>query len=54
MNEKKAASANALEMTISSWVSPDYPSAKPFRTQLADSRRASGKVEAVLDTLLSM
>jgi hypothetical protein len=44
---EKTASANALEMTISSWVDPEYPPAKPFRTQSADSMGAFGKFEVV-------
>ena len=44
----KTAFVNALEMTISSWVDPEYPSAKPFRTQSAESMGALGKFEVVL------
>jgi hypothetical protein len=35
-------------MTISSWVDPEYPSAKPFRAQSAESMGALGKFEVVL------
>ena len=50
----KTASANAPEMTISSWPDPEYPSAKPFRTKSADSMRGLGNFEVVSGTLLSM
>ena len=50
----KTASANALEMTISSWVDPEYPLCQAFRTQSAESMGALGKFEVVLGTLLSM
>jgi hypothetical protein len=48
------ASAYALEMTISSWVDPEYPSAGPFRTQSAGSMRPLSNFEALLGALLSM
>jgi hypothetical protein len=50
----KTASANALEMTISSWFGPEYSLCRAFRTQSAESMGALGKFEVVLATLLSM
>jgi len=38
-------------MTISSWVGPEYPLYRAFRSESADNMRASGKVEAVLGML---
>ena len=47
----KTASANALEMTISSWVDPEYPLCRAF---IGGQHGILGKVEAVVGTLLRM